>query len=213
MNAALASELYALVSVLVIDLVLAGDNAVVVGMAAAGLPHHLRRKAIVFGIGAAALLRIVLALFATRILDVIGVVLIGGFLLLWVCWKLWRELHASRREAERAGAEALAGNGGSLSPLKTFRQALIQIVVADVSMSLDNVLAVAGTARHHVTVLVIGLTLSVALMGVAATLIAGALRRFPWISYLGLALIAWVAVTMIWSGGWEAWNAATPDPA
>jgi len=213
MNAALASELYALVSVLVIDLVLAGDNAVVVGMAAAGLPHQLRRKAIVFGIAAAALLRIVLALFATRILDVIGVVLIGGFLLLWVCWKLWRELHADRRRAEIAAAGALAGNGGALSKPKTFRQALLQIVVADVSMSLDNVLAVAGTARHHLTVLVIGLTVSVALMGVAATLIAGALRRYPWISYLGLALIAWVAVTMIWSGGWEAWHAATPDPA
>ena len=213
MNHVLASELYALVSVLVIDLVLAGDNAVVVGMAAAGLPHEMRQKAILFGIATAALLRIVLALFATRILDVIGVVLIGGFLLLWVCWKLWRELHADRRRAETAAAEALAGNGGSLSKPKTFRQALLQIVVADVSMSLDNVLAVAGTARHHLTVLVIGLTVSVALMGIAATMIAGALRRYPWISYLGLALIAWVALTMIWNGGWEAWNAATPDPA
>ena len=213
MNHVLASELYALVSVLVIDLVLAGDNAVVVGMAAAGLPHEMRQKAILFGIATAALLRIVLALFATRILDVIGVVLIGGFLLLWVCWKLWRELHVSRRQAEMAAAAALAGNRGSLAAPKTFRQALVQIVVADVSMSLDNVLAVAGTARHHVTVLVIGLSVSVALMGVAATLIAGALRRFPWISYLGLALIAWVAVVMIWNGGWEAWNAATPDPA
>jgi YjbE family integral membrane protein len=212
MNHALASELYALVSVLVIDLVLAGDNAVVVGMAASGLPHEMRRKAILFGIAAAAVLRIILALFATQILEIIGIVLIGGFLLLWVCWKLWRELRAGGKEAESAGAAALAGENHTPAAPKTFRQAITQIVVADVSMSLDNVLAVAGTARHHLTVLVIGLTLSVALMGVAATFIAEALRRFPWISYIGLALIAWVALGMIWSGGWEAWDAATPGP-
>jgi YjbE family integral membrane protein len=216
MHPGLGSELYALLTVLVIDLVLAGDNAVVVGMAAAGLPDHLRRKAILFGIAAAALLRIVLALFATQILDVVGVVLIGGFLLLWVCWKLWRELHA--HAAQAAGADALASHhsGRPATPparQKTFRQAIAQIVVADVSMSLDNVLAVAGTARHHLWVLVVGLSLSVALMGVAATMIAGALRRYPWISYLGLALIAWVAVSMIWSGAWDAWHMANANPA
>ena len=218
MNPGLVSELYALLTVLVIDLVLAGDNAVVVGMAAAGLPDHLRRKAIMFGIAAAALLRIVLALFATQILDVIGVVLIGGFLLLWVCWKLWRELCGGDQTAQDAGADALTMHGarrpgGRAARPKTFRQAIIQIVVADVSMSLDNVLAVAGTARHHLVVLVIGLSLSVALMGVAATLIAGALRRHPWISYAGLALIAWVAITMIWSGAWDAWHITNPGPA
>jgi YjbE family integral membrane protein len=181
-------------------------------MAASGLPHEMRRKAILFGIAAAAVLRIILALFATQILEIIGIVLIGGFLLLWVCWKLWRELRTGGKEAESAGAAALAGENHTPAAPKTFRQAITQIVVADVSMSLDNVLAVAGTARHHLTVLVIGLTLSVALMGVAATFIAEALRRFPWISYIGLALIAWVALGMIWSGGWEAWDAATPGP-
>jgi YjbE family integral membrane protein len=218
MYSGLGSELCALVTVLVIDLVLAGDNAIVVGMAAAGLPDHLRRKAILFGIATAALLRIILALFATQILDVVGVVLIGGFLLLWVCWKLWRELRVGGHAAEAAAADALAVRGTGLSAAsrakpKTFRQAIAQIVVADVSMSLDNVLAVAGTARHHLWVLVIGLSLSVALMGVAATMIARVLRRFPWISYLGLALIAWVAMTMIWTGAWGAWHATNPHPA
>ena len=217
MHPGLGSELYALLTVLVIDLVLAGDNAVVVGMAAAGLPDLLRRKAILFGIAAAALLRIVLALFATQILDLIGVVLIGGFLLLWVCWKLWRESRVGGHAAEASGAEALAIHGiappASTAKPKTFRQAIAQIVVADVSMSLDNVLAVAGTARHHLWVLVVGLSLSVALMGVAATMIAGALRRYPWISYLGLWLIAWVAVSMIWSGAWDAWHMANAKPA
>jgi len=127
-------------------------------------------------------------------------VLIGGFLLLWVCWKLWRELHASRREAERAGAEALAGNGGSLGPPKTFRQALVQIVVADVSMSLDNVLAVAGAAQRHFEALVFGLALSVVLMGVASSLIARLLSRFRWIAWVGLAVILYVAMRMIYEG-------------
>jgi YjbE family integral membrane protein len=206
MTPGLISELYALLAVLVIDLVLAGDNAVVVGMAAAGLDRHLRRKAIVFGIGAAALLRIVLALFATRILDVVGVVLIGGFLLLWVAWKLWREIRAGDR-ARNCGAQE---HPASPAKAKTFGQAIIQIVVADVSMSLDNVLAVAGSARHHPEVLVLGLSLSVAVMGLAATLVAALLRRYPWISYIGLGIIAWVALTMIWSGAWDAWRVAAP---
>jgi YjbE family integral membrane protein len=190
----------------IIDLVLAGDNAVVVGMAAAGLPHDLRRKAIIIGIAAAALFRIVFAIFAAQLLNVIGLVLAGGLLLLWVAWKLFRETrrtaHEQAREAAAADLGAAAAQGQAPAR-KTFAAALSQIVVADISMSLDNVLAVAGTARHHVPVLVIGLALSVALMGVAATLIAGILKRHPWISYVGLLLIAWVAVAMIVEGGRE----------
>jgi len=201
------SELSALASVVLIDLVLAGDNAVVVGMAAAGLPGMLRKKAIVIGIAAAALLRIVFALFTTKLLDVIGLTLAGGILLLWVVWKLFREILAEYRARKAAhGAHALPE-----LTAKSFGRAIFQIVVADVSMSLDNVLAVAGTARHHLWVLVAGLTLSVALMGVAATIIAKLLRRMPWISYAGLILIAWVAVMMIWEGGQQAWHTlATP---
>jgi YjbE family integral membrane protein len=216
------SELTALFTVIVIDLVLAGDNAVVVGMAAAGLPADLRRKAIIIGIAAAAGLRIVFAIFTTQLLGIIGLMLAGGLLLLWVTWKLWREIRAGGHREEAIGTDALDGEldaklyGGKVpdapgkgvgGKTKTFRQALTQIVVADVSMSLDNVLAVAGTARHHLWVLIVGLALSVALMGVAATLIAGVLKRYPWISYLGLALIAWVAVMMIWEGGHEVLNA------
>lgn len=213
----LHSEITALLTVIVIDLVLAGDNAIVVGMAAAGLPRELRKKAIIIGIGAAALLRIVFAIFTTQLLSVIGLMLAGGLLLLWVSWKLWREIRSGGHEA--AGADALddeihgrlegtpvTGAGGSVvaaPPTKTMRQALMQIVVADVSMSLDNVLAVAGTARDHLWVLIVGLALSVALMGLAATVVARLLKSYPWISYLGLALIAYVAVKMIWDGGWE----------
>jgi YjbE family integral membrane protein len=198
MNPELLSEAYALATVIIIDLVLAGDNAVVVGMAAAGLPPELRRKAIVLGIGAAALLRILFAVFATKLLAIIGLTLTGGILLLWVAWKLAREIMTERRRP--AGPE---GAVRSTTPAKDLRHALIQIVVADVSMSLDNVLAVAGAARQHVEVLVIGLALSVALMGVAATLVARLLHRFFWISYVGLAIIAWVAIRMIWEGGLE----------
>jgi len=232
------SALTALFTVVVIDLVLAGDNAVVVGMAAAGLPAELRKKAIVIGIAAAAALRIVFAIFTTQLLEVIGLVLAGGLLLLWVVWKLWRETRKAARDREARhgphgdpqgdphgeppGADALdrgmngghygqalpaLAGGGALAG-KTFGAALLQIVVADVSMSLDNVLAVAGTARHHVWVLVVGLTLSVALMGVAATVVARLLTRYPWISYLGLGLIAWVALVMIWEGGWDVFNVA-----
>ena len=200
----------AMVTVVLIDLILAGDNAVVVGMAAAGLPDRLRRRAIIYGIGAAAVLRIAFALFATQLLGIIGLVLAGGILLLWVTWKLWREIR--RQAAAAAGMHAL-GNDAPHAPdgsatTKTLGQALTQIVVADVSMSLDNVLAVAGTARHHLWVLVAGLSLSVVLMGIAATLVARILHRLPWISYLGLALIAWVALSMIWEGGHDVWRAA-----
>lgn len=221
------SELTALATVIIIDLVLAGDNAVVVGMAAAGLPADLRKKAILYGIAAAAGLRIVFAVFTAQLLGIIGLVLAGGLLLLWVSWKLWRELRSGGFSAEALGTDALdgkldsklhgqpvAGSPGSAAvatgPRKTMRQALIQIIVADVSMSLDNVLAVAGTARHHPWIMVIGLALSVALMGLAATLIARLLHRFKWISYLGLILIGWVALIMIWEGAKEVMAAIDP---
>jgi YjbE family integral membrane protein len=197
----LTSELGALVSVVIIDLVLAGDNAIVVGIAAAGLAAEQRRRAIVIGIAAAAGLRIVFAVMTTQLLGIIGLTLAGGLLLLWVVWKLWRELRSGFDEHQTAHSVA---DG----EVKTFPQALFQIVIADVSMSLDNVLAVAGTARDHVWVLVVGLVLSVALMGVAATIVAKLLRRIPWISYVGLALIAWVAFTMIYEGGWEVFQFA-----
>jgi YjbE family integral membrane protein len=200
MFAELGSQLAALATVILIDLVLAGDNAVVVGMAAAGLPAELRRKAILLGIGAAAALRIVFALFATQLLAIIGLTLAGGILLLWVVWKLAREIINQRRQSKLEPVEEAAL---AKPPAKDLRHALLQIVVADVSMSLDNVLAVAGAARDHLVVLIIGLGLSVALMGAAATVIARLLHRYFWISYLGLALIAYVAVRMIWEGGWE----------
>lgn len=215
------SELSALFTVVVIDLVLAGDNAIVVGMAAAGLPADLRKRAIMIGIAAAAGMRIVFALFTVQLMSILGLILIGGLLLLWVCWKLWRELRAGGHEAEETGADVLddyeinqslhgvplASSATAIKP-KTYRQAIVQIIVADVSMSLDNVLAVAGTARHHLWVLVVGLALSVALMGIAATYIARLLKRYPWIAYVGLILIAWVALAMIWEGSKEIWHAA-----
>jgi YjbE family integral membrane protein len=202
MHPELLSELTALSTVIVIDLVLAGDNAIVVGMAAAGLPPEVRRKAIILGIGAAALLRIIFAVFTTQLLAIIGLTLAGGILLLWVVWKLAREIIAERRRQE------VKTTATPVAPPKDLRRALVQIVVADVSMSLDNVLAVAGAARQHLTVLIIGLALSVALMGVAATVIARLLKRFFWISYVGLAVIAWVAITMIWEGGWQVFGGA-----
>ncbi len=203
----LYSELTAFLTVVFIDLVLAGDNAVVVGLAAAGLEDpHVRRKAIVLGIASAAVLRIVFALFATQLLAVIGLTLAGGIILLWVVWKLAREIWGQRHAD---GAEA---NGKAKAPPKDLRRAFLQIVVADVSMSLDNVLAVAGAAREHLAVLIVGLGLSVALMGAAATLIAKLLHRFFWIAYFGLALIAWVAVSMIWEGGWEIAGMGQAEP-
>jgi len=202
----LSSELTALVTVVVIDLVLAGDNAVVVGMAAAGLEDpHVRRKAIMLGIAAAAVLRILFAVFATQLLAVIGLTLAGGIILLWVVWKLAREIWGHHHQSEESASLKVKAP-------KDLRHAFLQIVLADVSMSLDNVLAVAGAARQHIVVLIIGLAMSVALMGVAATLVAKLLNRFFWIAYVGLALIAWVAASMIWEGGWEAWHAAMPPP-
>jgi len=210
-------ELLALGQVIMIDLVLAGDNAIVVGMAAAGLPKEQRGKVILLGIVAATVLRILFALGTTQLLLIIGLTLAGGLLLLWVCWKFWRELAHQRRERLRDAAkrrqeltrdervelsepqEALPG----ATPPKTMRQAIVQIIIADVSMSLDNVLAVAGAASEHTWVLIVGLVLSVGLMGAAATFIATLLKRYHWIAYVGLAIILWVAVDMIYRGSVE----------
>lgn len=193
--------LTALLQVVLIDLVLAGDNAVVIGLAAAGLPAGQRRRAIVVGIVAATALRIVFAGVATQLLQVIGLLLAGGVLLLWVCWKMWREL---RERAAHASQLAFSHGGGTADvPRKTFGQAALQIVAADVSMSLDNVLAVAGAAREHPYILAFGLLLSVALMGVAADLLGRVLQKQRWIAYVGLAIIVYVAFEMIYRGSLE----------
>ncbi|MFC0409684.1 TerC family protein [Roseomonas elaeocarpi] len=195
--------LIALGQVLLIDLVLAGDNAIVVGMAAAGLPPDQRRKAILWGIGAATIMRIGFAAITTQLLAIAGLTLVGGLLLLWVCWKMYRELRGGAHQAE--GAEALQNGAAAGAPRKTLGQAIIQILVADVSMSLDNVLAVAGAAKEHLDVLVVGLAISVILMGVAASFIARMLERFRWIAWVGLLVILYVAVSMIWEGWHEFW--------
>src|SRR5215211_4982139 len=190
--------LSALLQVIMIDLVLAGDNAVVIGLAAAGLPKEQRNKAILIGILAATVLRIVFAAITTQLLQIVGLLLAGGILLLWVCWKMWRELRTGHHEegaAEEALADADLNQDGSVAAgprPKTFAQAAWQIIVADVSMSLDNVLAVAGAAREHPWVLVFGLILSIALMGAAASFIARLLNRHRWIAYVGLAVILYV---------------------
>jgi len=208
------SELTALVQVVVVDLVLAGDNAVVIGMAVAGLPREQRARAMVIGIAAATILRILFASVTVQLLQIIGLLLAGGLLLLWVSWKLWRELHAARQERmlrearENLDGEEAADVPPRLGRTKTMREAATQIIVADVSMSLDNVLAVAGVAREHAWVLVFGLMLSVALMAFAAVLVARLLQRYYWIGYVGLALIFYVALRMIYEGSVEVWQAA-----
>jgi len=185
-----------LLQVIMIDLVLAGDNAVVIGLAAAGLPPERRSRAILVGIVAATVLRIVFAGIAIELLEIVGLLLAGGILLLWVCWKMWRELRGPSAEDTEAALTA----GEAHVPRKTFAQAAWQIVLADISMSLDNVLAVAGAARDHPVALVFGLGLSIVLMGIAASFIARLLNRHRWIAYLGLAIILYVALDMIWRG-------------
>lgn len=210
------SSLSALLQVIMVDLVLAGDNAIVVGLVAAGLPRDQRTKVIVIGIAAATLMRVSFALVTTQLMQIIGLTLAGGILLLWVSWKLWRELREQSREARAVqelhdatdGDPATPAAGDEPPPRKTFGQAVTQIVIADVSMSLDNVLAVAGVARDHYWVLIIGLVLSVAFMGAAATLIARLLKRFHWIAYVGLAIIFYVACAMIWEGSMAVMEAA-----
>jgi YjbE family integral membrane protein len=210
------TELTELAEVIMVNLVLSGDNAIVVAMAAAGLPPAQRGQAMIFGIGAATILRVIFALVASKMFAYLGLRLIGGLLLLWVCWKLWRELRDQVREdkavedLEEEVAEVLptadfsrlAHNPGPPAgkPTKTMRQALTQIMIADISMSLDNVLAVAASAHDHPWILILGLVLSVAFMGAAAALIAGLLKRFHSLGYIGLAIIFVVACQLIWEG-------------
>lgn len=203
-----AGAVVAFFQVVMIDLALAGDNAVAVGLAASGLPQHQRRRAIVLGLMAAVVMLIGFALITVQLLQVVGLLLAGGFLLLWVCWKMWRELREQGREESAEGEaalEAATGVGIGAAPkhaakAKTMGQALVQILVADLTMSLDNVLAVAGAARQHPQVLVVGLLLSITLMGVAASWIAKLLHRFRWLGYVGLVIVFFVAVRMIWEG-------------
>jgi YjbE family integral membrane protein len=200
-------EMVAFLMVIGIDLALAGDNAIVIGLAAAGLPKEQRNKAILLGVLAATVLRIFFALITTQLLQIVGLLLAGGILLLWVCWKMWRELRTGHEEEQQAAEEALEGvdidKDGTIAgkaPRKTFAQAAWQIVIADVSMSLDNVLAVAGAAREHPYILAFGLLLSIALMGIAASYIARLLQRYRWIAYVGLAIILYVSLKMIYEG-------------
>lgn len=196
----------AFLQVIMIDVVLSGDNAIAIGLAAAGLAARQRTRAILIGIIAAAVLRIAFALIATQLLQVVGLILAGGILLLWVCWKMWREMRTSYTEEVQA-EEALTdrdidhdGRIAGKAPRKTFAQAAWQIIIADISMSLDNVLAVAGAAREHPMVLAFGLTLSILLMALAASLIASILNRYRWIGYAGLAVVFYVAASMIFLG-------------
>ena len=186
----------AFLQVILIDLVLAGDNAVVIGLAAARVPPHLRNKVILWGLAAAVILRIGLAAVAVSLMQIIGLTLAGGILLLWVSWRFWRDISGPAK-----------GHHAQVDANASLRKAVLQIVVADISMSLDNVLAVSGASIGHLDVLVIGLLLSVALMGAAANLIARLLERFRWISYFGLAIVLYVAISMIWHGGHDVLNA------
>ncbi len=191
-------QLAALAQVLFIDMVLAGDNAVVVGMAVAGLPPVQKRRAMVLGIAVATVIRIGLATVALELLEVIGLMLAGGVLLLWVCWRMYRELRPAK-------AIVLA------KPVpKSLQAAMLQIVLADLSMSLDNVLAVAGAANGNIWVLAVGLAVSIVLMAVAATLIARLLEQQRWIAWVGLLIVLFVAFKLIWEGGHEVWHALPP---
>ena len=204
------AELSALIQVIIVDLVLAGDNAIVVAMAVVGLPRGQRARVMMLGIAAATLLRIVFAAMTVYLLQVIGLVLAGGILLLWVSWKLWRELRAQAEEDHAAEDIDEIVHGEVLEypapARKTRRQAIIQIIIADVSMSLDNVLAVAGVARDHTWVLIVGLTLSIAFMGLSAAYLARLLARHHWIGYIGLAVIFYVAVKMMYDGTVQVMN-------
>ena len=223
----LASQATALGQVLLMDLVLAGDNAVAVGLAAAGLPPDQRRKAILYGLIAAVTMRILFALITAQLLGIVGLLFAGGILLLWVCWKMWRELR-DQAQQEEAVAGAVMDDDPTTEPSpeaiakqpKTFRSAFLQIFIADLSMSLDNVLAVAGAARQHPAIMVFGLLMSIALMGVAASFIARLLHRYRWIGYIGLAIVLYVALHMMWEGHQDivrdlgktdAYNAVMPD--
>ena len=185
-----------------IDLVLAGDNAIIVGMVAARVPAHLRKKVILFGVGAAVIMRIGFSLIAVQMMGITGLKLLGGLMLFWVCWRLFIELRTGHAE-QQAEAAVVADDAAAHHQLDAIRPAVIQIVIADLSMSIDNVLAIAGVSRDNPVLLVFGLALSVAFMIFAATLIARLLTRYPWIAYLGLVLILYVAIIMSWEGAYE----------
>jgi YjbE family integral membrane protein len=199
--------LAALLQVVMIDLVLAGDNALVIGLAAADLAPEQRKRAIIVGIIVATVLRIILAGIATQMLQVLGLLLAGGILLLWVCWKIWRELRTASQDQQDTDETPvdrdLMLDGTVAGPRKSFSQSALQIVAADVSMSLDNVLAVAGAAREHPLVLAFGLLLSVTLMGIGANLLGRLLQKHRWMAYVGLAIILYVAGEMIYRGAHE----------
>jgi YjbE family integral membrane protein len=206
-----SQQLIALLQIIIIDFVLAGDNAVVVGMAASRVAPHLRLKVIAWGVGGAVVLRILFALVATQLLAVVGLTLAGGILLLWVCWKMYREIRLTAPQEQLA----FAGTGQLPPGVKTmtFGAALIQIVVADVSMSLDNVLAVAGAAKGEIWVLVVGLTIAVVCMALLSAYIAKLLARHHWITWIGLLIVLMVAIEMIWSGTHQVGCAFVSKPA
>lgn len=200
-NIAEPAALSAFLQVLMIDLVLAGDNAIVVGALAAGLPADQRKKVILLGVLAALVLRIVFALMVTWLLGIVGLVLAGGILLLWVAWRMYRDIkgHAA---TDSAGSPEIEGDETSgIAASKSFAAAAWSVALADVSMSLDNVLAVAGAAREHPGILIVGLIVAVAMMGIAANIIARYIERYRWIAWIGLAVIVYVALKMIWEGG------------
>ena len=204
-----SQSLTALFQVVMIDLVLAGDNAIVIALAAAGLPEDHRKKAILAGILAATALRIGFASITVQLLQIIGLLLAGGILLLWVCWKMWRELqasHAHQAKFQNLSAASTINAASTAGRQKTLGQAIWQITIADVSMSLDNVLAVAGAAREHPVILIFGLALSIALMGFAASFIARLLEKHRWVAYVGLLIILYVAFDMSYRGALEVWR-------
>ena len=199
-----ASQASAFVQIVLIDIVMSGDNAIIIGMAAAGLPPELRKKAIFWGIIGATVLRIFFAVIVVQLLAIIGIKVVGGLLLLWVCWRMWQEIRAGVTVEDM---ERQADEKAQKGPPKTMRMAMINIIVADATMSLDNVLAVAGAARDHLEMLIFGLVLSIALMALTANFIAKLLEKHSWLGYLGLAIIAYVAVQMLWQGSAEVYQA------
>tara|TARA_B100000676_G_scaffold226558_1_gene224341 strand:- start:2378 stop:3013 length:636 start_codon:yes stop_codon:yes gene_type:complete len=198
------SQASAFVQIVLIDIVMSGDNAIIIGMAAAGLPPELRKKAIFWGIIGATVLRIFFAVIVVHLLAIIGIKVVGGLLLLWVCWRMWQEIRAGVTVEDM---EREANEKAQKGPPKTMRMAMINIIVADATMSLDNVLAVAGAARDHLEILIFGLVLSIALMALTANFIAKLLEKHSWLGYLGLAIIAYVAVQMLWQGSVEVYQA------
>ncbi len=191
-------QMIALGQIILIDFVLAGDNAIVVGLAASRVDPKIRAKVIMLGISGAVVLRIMFAAVATQLLQIVGLMLAGGILLLWVCWKMYREISVPHPQHAVAGGAPLE-NGDPIRQM-SFRAAITQIIIADVSMSLDNVLAVAGAAKGEIWILVVGLTIAIVFMALLSAFIAGLLAKHPWISWIGLAVIVYVALDMIWTG-------------